>query len=121
MNRFVSAMALLLIAFAVKPARAQKAGDTVIVLRETPVKRDGSPLTIQPGVVVDVCDVGEEWVLISAETTGSIAKRDVATPERAIEIFLEQIDKNPTNAAAYVARGNAKLEKDDFDEAIEIE
>jgi tetratricopeptide (TPR) repeat protein len=120
MNRVVWSIALILVSLGSGAAMAQEVGDSVVVLRESPVKRGKQVLqTLPPGERVRVHDVQQEWLWISVETTGWIAKRNVGTPKQAIEFFTERIQEAPQDADAHAARGNAKLAARQFDAAIE--
>jgi tetratricopeptide (TPR) repeat protein len=95
-------------------------GDSVIVLRETPVKRGKQVLqTLPPGERLRVHDTQQDWLWVSVETTGWIARRNVGQPTLAIAFFSELIEENPDDAEAYAARGNAKLAACQWDAAIE--
>ena len=80
MSRFRWMSAPLIFGFLTGPAQAQKPGDLVVVLRETPVKREKVVGKLLPGQYVEVYDANGEWIWVSAETTGWILKRNVGTP-----------------------------------------
>src|SRR5882724_8577624 len=120
MRRVSSIVALMLVGFFSAPAFAQKAGDCVVVLRNTQVKVGDKVLqTLPPGQHVAVFAVQGEWLWVSRETTGWLASQDVAVPAKAVEFFSEQIGRNPCDADAFIARGNAKLCDGRFDAAID--
>ncbi len=120
MNRVTWSTVLILVSLGSGAALAQGVGDSVVVLRETPVKRGKEVLqTLPAGERVRVHDVQQEWLWVSVETTGWIAKKNVGTPEQAIEFFSDRIQQAPQDAEALAARGNAKLAARQFDAAIE--
>src|SRR5437016_2000931 len=120
MNRTVWSIALILVSLCGGAAMAQGVGDAVVVLRETPVKRGKQVLqTLPPGERLRVHDVQQDWLWVSVETTGWIARRNVESPELSIEFFTERIQEAPEDADAHAARGNAKLAARQFDAAIE--
>lgn len=120
MNRVIWSVALILHCVASNAALAQGVGDSVVVLRETPVKRGKQVLqTLPPGERLRVHDVQQDWLWVSVETTGWIARRNAGTPELAIAFFTERIQEAPQDAEAHAARGNAKLAARQFDAAIE--
>jgi tetratricopeptide (TPR) repeat protein len=120
MNRIAWSIALILVSLGSGATFAQEVGDSVVILRETPVKRGKDVLQkLPPGERVRVHDVQPEWLWVSVETTGWIAKKNVGTPEQAIEFFSERIREAPKDAEAHAARGNAKLAARQFDAAIE--
>jgi tetratricopeptide (TPR) repeat protein len=111
---------LICLAVGGSAASGQEVGDSVVVLRETPVKRGKQVLqTLPPGERVRVHDVQQEWLWVSVETTGWIARRNVATPDMAVAFFTERIQEAPQDADLLAARGNAKLAGRQFDAAIE--
>ncbi|MBI3860390.1 MAG: tetratricopeptide repeat protein, partial [Planctomycetia bacterium] len=100
-------------------ARAQEPGETVVVVRETSMKREKEVVqTLAPGRFARVEDVDSTWLWVSAENAGWIARHDVATPKEAIEIFTARIDEGADDALTYTALGNAKLADKQIDEAI---
>ena len=120
MSRFGLILAVLLSGLCCSPSFAQQAGDSAIVLQSTPVMSGHKSLqTAEPGRFFQVYDVRGDWLLVSAESTGWINKRNVATPKRAIEFFSERIRNNPKESNAYRARGNARLDLEQLDAAIE--
>ena len=120
MNRLVWSIALVLLGLCNGVILAQGTGDSVIVLRETPVKRGKQVLqTLPAGERLKVHDVQEDWLWISVETTGWISKKNVAAPEAAIGFFSKLIQETPQDADAHAARGNAELAARQFDVAIE--
>jgi len=120
MNRVTWSVALIWLILGSGAALGQEVGDSVVVLRETPVKRGKQVLqTLSPGERVRVHDVQQEWLWVSVETTGWIARRNVATPEMATAFFTERIQQAPQDADLLTARGNARLAAREFDAAIE--
>jgi tetratricopeptide (TPR) repeat protein len=119
MGRITFAMLFVGLTLISRTALAHETGDHVIVLRETPVKRGNKATqTLRPGRALKVYETRQGWLWVSAETTGWIAARDVATPKAAIQFFSDAIRRNPNAADAYIARGNAKHRDDAFDDAI---
>src|SRR5579872_2986864 len=120
MCRVSSILALMLVWLISAPAFAQKAGDCVVVLHMAQVKIGDDVLqTLPPGQHVAVFAVQGEWLWVSRETTGWLARHDVAAPPKAIEFFSERIGRNRCDVDAFVARGNAKVCDGQFDAAIE--
>ena len=110
----------LLIGLGSSSALAQGVGDSVVVLRETPVKRGKQVLqTLPPGERLKVHDVQQDWLWVSVETTGWIASRNVGAPDLGIAFFSERIQEDPADADAHAARGNARLAARQLDAAIE--
>lgn len=83
-----SCLSLLLVAFFVGTAWGQKAGDYIVVLRETLVK-DGVEESQQlpAGELVCAYDFRDDAVWVSGRTVGWVARRDVASPKEAIVFF----------------------------------
>jgi tetratricopeptide (TPR) repeat protein len=120
MSRFKFAVLLLVVHASCHQAFAQDAGDWVVVVRTTPIKIGVTVLqNVPPGHFALVYAGDKQWLWVSCpESTGWIARRDVALPAIASDFFSEQIGKNPRDAGAYVARGIARNFNRHFDEAI---
>jgi len=109
-------------------ARAQEPGDTVIVVQDTQIKADDkSSQTVFRGLALTVQDVRGDLVLVSSEVTGWVSKKHLATPVQAVDVFIDQIEKNPRDAGAYSARGMVWFRRGepdialgDFSDAIEL-
>jgi tetratricopeptide (TPR) repeat protein len=119
MFRLVRASVLVLAAFAPRLSLAQEVGDPVVVLRDTPIKRDKEILqTLHAGELLRVEAVDGDWLWVSSEQTGWAAGRNLATPKEAIDFFSELIAENEDDVDALVARGNARLADRQSNEAI---
>lgn len=108
---------------------AQKVGDYVIGIRDTPVK-DGDKVigTFYAGQVSPIEDINGNWYWVSQSSAGWVRRQDVLPVADAIKYFTEQIRQEPSNQDAYYKRGVAwrtKGESDialsDFNEAIRLD
>jgi len=96
-----------------------KIGDTVVVVHDTKIKvGDKVVQEVPKGIGLKVQAVQGDWLWVSNQAAGWISQRDVATPTQAIEIFTEQIKKDPHDADAFICRGLAWLDKQEVDIAI---
>jgi len=94
-------------------------GSTVVVIHDAPIKvGDKVVQQVLRGVGLKVLAVQGDWLWVSHKATGWIRKQDVATPNRAIEVFTEEIKKNPYDSDAHVCRGLAWFDKNEIDIAI---
>ena len=94
-------------------------GDIVVVVHDTKIKVGDKVVQEVPrGVGLKVQAVQGNWLWVSNQGAGWVSHRDVATPTRAIEIFTEQIKKDPHDADAYICRGLAWFDKQEIDIAI---
>ena len=94
-------------------------GDTVVVIHDTQIKVGDKVVHEVPrGVGLKVQGVKGDWLWVSNSATGWIRKQDVATPDKAIDVFTEEIKKKPHDADAFIARGLAWFDKNEFDIAI---
>lgn len=109
-------------------ACAQEPGDTVIVVQDTQIRGDQKVTqAIYRGLALTVQDVKGDQVLVSSEVTGWVPKQHLATPVQAVDVFIDQIEKNPRDAGAYSARGmvwyrrgEPDIALGDFSDAIEL-
>lgn len=94
-------------------------GDTVVVIRDAQIKVGEKVLQhVHRGLGMKVQGVNGEWLWVANEAAGWVRKQDVATPDRAIEIFTEEIKRDARDADAYICRGLAWFDKNEFDIAI---
>ena len=94
-------------------------GDTVVVIQDTQIKVGAKVLQqVARGMGLKVQAVNGDWLWVSNEATGWIAKHVVATPNEAIDVFTEEIRKNPHDADAHLCRGLAWFDKNEVDIAI---
>ena len=119
MFRASSVLSLIMIGIGSQISSAQEIGETIVVLRETKMKRGQEVVqTLQAGEFLRVEDLDSTWLWVSAKHTGWIARPDVSLPKQAVEFFSKRIADSAEDAAAYVARGNAKLAGREMDAAI---
>lgn len=96
-----------------------KIGDTVVVVHDTKIKVGDKTLQdVSRGVGLKVQAVEGDWLWVSNLAAGWVKQHDVATPTQAIEIFTEQIEKDPHDADAFICRGLAWFDKQEVDIAI---
>jgi tetratricopeptide (TPR) repeat protein len=98
---------------------AQQIGDEVIAVRSTPKKCGNEVVgTLYYGspAVVDV--VNGDWLWVCPAPRGWVQRGDVLPLDQAIQYFTDQIAKNPTNNAAFNARGIAWTREGEFDKGI---
>src|SRR5580765_6387006 len=120
MNRFSLILALAASSVSLHNAFAQKVGDRVVVVRDTKIKTwDSVAGTAPVGLACEVYDVRGSQLFISDLASGWISRADVVDPDKAIAWFSERLRKQPKDGEAYLARGNARAAKDQFDAAIE--
>lgn len=87
-----------------------KAGDVVIVLRESSLKVDGSTVQkVRRGTILAVESVNDPWLWVTQGKSGWILAGDVVSREQAVAFFSQEIRSNPQDAEAYRCRGKACL------------
>jgi tetratricopeptide (TPR) repeat protein len=119
MIRVNGVLSLILIGIMSQISQAQEIGDTIVVLRETKMKRGQDVVqTLRAGEFFRVEDVDSTWLWVSAKNTGWIAKPDVSTPKHAVAYFSKRIEEVSDDVGACVARGNARLASRQIEEAI---
>ena len=109
------------------PRTIPKIGDRVYVIDSTEVRgEDQKTWTIDRGSVFIVQAVNEEMLVIKGEAKsdtnnihGQVSGRFMATAEDAIRLYGEQIQRNPQDATAYMARGLVELNEHEVNAAIE--
>lgn len=99
---------------------AQQVGDTVICIKDAPLKRGNENVgTFGFAQVSTVEAINGDWFWISSQGTPAwVQKRNVLLLDQAIPYFTEEIRKNPNYQAAYFARGTARWMKDELDAAL---
>ncbi|MGE5194052.1 MAG: tetratricopeptide repeat protein [Deltaproteobacteria bacterium] len=120
MPRWIAAASVLAgIAILSSSVHAQTVGDTVVVVRPTPVRVANKVVYKHlPGIHATVGHVQGEWLWVNHKHSGWIHKRDVLPPKEALASFSEQIRKNPRDAELLNARGNVFSLLEDFEVAI---
>ena len=114
----------------VSPLRAQKMGDTVIVVAPSDARlKIGTKVVgvVPRGVALAIEEANKGgFRVVWKGTSGWITKEDVSLPEAALRVFDKAIKKNPL-ACGYYGRGNARLRTGnrsgaiaDFREAIKL-
>src|SRR5579863_7608675 len=102
--------------------QAFKVGDMVVSIRNTVivVTNESAVWTerIPRGYSFQIEDIDGNQLWISDRRTGWIKDRDVARPNQAVLLFTELIGSNPHDERAYLARAEAQMCCDRFQEAI---
>jgi Flp pilus assembly protein TadD len=100
-------------------ASAQQPGETVIAIKDSQLKMgDKVVQPVRRGLPLEVRGQKGDWLFVTQELDGYIKKVDVAAPPKALEVFTAQIQQNPKDAGAYVARGTVRHGEGDTDLAI---
>jgi tetratricopeptide (TPR) repeat protein/protein involved in polysaccharide export with SLBB domain len=111
----------LVVLFLVSPLAAQRVGDRVIVVvgSEAELKIDSQIVgTIPRGASVKIKEVGNGGFTVAyGDVRGHLTGKDVLSIEEAIPYFTRAITSKH-RAADYYGRGNARLEKHQFDKAL---
>lgn len=111
---------LLITGWMCSPVFAEyQTGETIVIVRDTKIRVGGKVVQqVSKGVGLKVQAVQGDWLWVSNQAAGWINQHDVATPTQAIEIFTQQIKKNPHDPDAYICRGLAWFDKQEVDIAI---
>jgi tetratricopeptide (TPR) repeat protein len=114
------ALPLLCLNLLSAPAVAQyKVGDEVIVVRDTDTRiGKGRCNSLSRGHSLIVEHVSGDWLWLGPMSAGWVKRSDVAAPHDAIEVFGEQIRRDPGDAGAYYGRASFWHHRQDFDRAI---
>lgn len=98
---------------------AQEIGSTVIVVHESPLRLlGGEEKIVQRGVALTVAGIQGSRVLLSERTLGSIDRENVRSPVLAVIEFTKQIENDPHDIGAYVARGMVYHLEGAIDQAV---
>jgi tetratricopeptide (TPR) repeat protein len=119
MRAFVPLVTALMVGLLPGFVAAESVGETVVVIEPAPIRvGDNTVGTVSPGTSLRVLRVNGDWLWISHRAVGWIEKKHVTTQDHAIEIFTKEIEKNPSDSAPYVRRGNVWFSKDELDIAL---
>src|SRR5262249_802935 len=120
MKDFLLALPLLCLNLLSSPALAQcKVGDEVVVIRDTDTrigKERCNSLSRGHSLVVE--HVSGDWLWVGRMSSGWVKRTDVAARDDALDIFGEQIRRDPGDAGAYYGRASFWHDRQDFDLAI---
>lgn len=110
---------LLLFLKLIGPDAQYKVGDDVIVIHDTQIVLGQKVVhEVGRGTSLNIEAVKGEWLWVSNEGTGWINKRNVTTPDHAVEVFTEQIKRNPQDPKSFLCRGAAWSDMGQEDNAL---
>jgi tetratricopeptide (TPR) repeat protein len=95
----------------VSAAHAAEIGETVIVIKETTIKREGVEVEkVWLGQDLKIEAVNNDLIWVNSDHPGWINRQNVEGLDRAFELFTELIAQNPNDARYINARGNTRLQ-----------
>ncbi|REJ66801.1 MAG: tetratricopeptide repeat protein [Planctomycetota bacterium] len=110
-----------LLCFLAGSAQAQyDVGDTIVVIRDVPLKvQDRRVAELFPGIVANVQKVQDDWLEITYTQRGWVNADDVLPLDDAADYFTEQIRQDPENRSLRAARALVQEAKGEYREAID--
>jgi tetratricopeptide (TPR) repeat protein len=122
MFAFLRVGSLLLALACTARAADPKAGETVVLIQRAELKPDKGTMTpLSPGTCLTVLEVDDKGPLFTVISSGKIGRIDAMAfiPQaEAYAYFTQQIDADPKDATAWLARGKVSFFKGELDKAI---